>query len=54
MHEPHFGTLESAFELANRSKDIDALYAHSGTQGRNLLQTLLVDHHDIRLCQRND
>ncbi|CAJ99331.1 vacuolating cytotoxin vacA fragment 9 [Helicobacter acinonychis str. Sheeba] len=40
--------------MANRSKDIDALYAHSGTQGRNLLQTLLVDHHDIRLCQRND
>ncbi len=34
------------FELANRSSDIDTLYAHSGAQGRDLLQTLLIDSHD--------
>ncbi|GHQ59259.1 hypothetical protein VN0382_11110 [Helicobacter pylori] len=34
------------FELANRSDDIDTLYANSGAQGRDLLQTLLIDSHD--------
>ncbi len=32
--------------MANRSKDIDTLYANSGAQGRDLLQTLLIDSHD--------
>ncbi|OOC34101.1 autotransporter outer membrane beta-barrel domain-containing protein, partial [Helicobacter pylori] len=36
----------SVFELANRSKDIDTLYTHSGAKGRDLLQTLLIDSHD--------
>ncbi|WP_187915356.1 vacuolating cyotoxin family protein [Helicobacter pylori] len=46
INQHDFGTIESVFELANRSKDIDTLYTHSGTQGRNLLQTLLIDSHD--------
>ncbi len=46
INKHNFGTIESVFELANRSKDIDTLYANSGTQGRNLLQTLLMDNHD--------
>ncbi|MDU9798527.1 vacuolating cytotoxin autotransporter [Helicobacter pylori] len=46
INQHDFGTIESVFELADRSKDIDTLYAHSGTQGRNLLQTLLIDSHD--------
>lgn len=46
INQHDFGTIESVFELANRSKDIDTLYTHSGAQGRNLLQTLLIDSHD--------
>ncbi len=46
INQHDFGTIESVFELANRSKDIDTLYANSGTQGRDLLQTLLIDSHD--------
>ncbi len=46
INKHDFGTIESVFELANRSKDIDTLYAHSGAQGRNLLQTLLIDNHN--------
>ncbi|ANH48374.1 toxin [Helicobacter pylori] len=46
INQHDFGTIESVFELADRSKDIDTLYAHSGAQGRNLLQTLLVDSHN--------
>ncbi len=46
INQHDFGTIESVFELADRSKDIDTLYAHSGTQGRNLLQTLLIDNHN--------
>ncbi|WP_120999604.1 vacuolating cytotoxin autotransporter [Helicobacter pylori] len=46
INQHDFGTIESVFELANRSKDIDTLYAHSGAQGRDLLQTLLIDSHD--------
>ncbi len=46
INKHNFGTIESVFELANRSKDIDTLYANSGEQGRNLLQTLLMDNHN--------
>nr|AAK56857.1 VacA [Helicobacter pylori] len=46
INQHDFGTIESVFELANRSKDIDTLYTHSGTKGRDLLQTLLIDSHD--------
>ncbi|MGL2793245.1 vacuolating cytotoxin autotransporter [Helicobacter pylori] len=46
INQHDFGTIESVFELADRSKDIDTLYANSGAQGRNLLQTLLIDSHD--------
>ncbi len=46
INKHDFGTIESVFELADRSKDIDTLYAHSGAQGRNLLQTLLIDNHN--------
>ncbi len=46
INQHDFGTIESVFELADRSKDIDTLYAHSGVQGRNLLQTLLIDNHN--------
>lgn len=46
INKHDFGTIESVFELANRSKDIDTLYAHSGVQGRDLLQTLLIDSHN--------
>ncbi len=46
INQHDFGTIESVFELADRSKDIDTLYTHSGAQGRDLLQTLLVDSHD--------
>ncbi|MFP6297274.1 vacuolating cyotoxin family protein [Helicobacter pylori] len=46
INQHDFGTIESVFELANRSSDIDTLYANSGTQGRDLLQTLLIDSHD--------
>ncbi|GAA9938925.1 autotransporter vacuolating cytotoxin VacA [Helicobacter pylori] len=46
INKHDFGTIESVFELANRSKDIDTLYAHSGAQGRDLLQTLLIDNHN--------
>ncbi|GAA9806997.1 autotransporter vacuolating cytotoxin VacA [Helicobacter pylori] len=46
INKHDFGTIESVFELANRSKDIDTLYAHSGAQGRDLLQTLLIDSHN--------
>ncbi|GAA7547089.1 autotransporter vacuolating cytotoxin VacA [Helicobacter pylori] len=46
INKHDFGTIESVFELADRSKDIDTLYANSGTQGRDLLQTLLIDSHN--------
>ncbi len=46
INKHDFGTIESVFELANRSKDIDTLYAYSGAQGRDLLQTLLIDNHN--------
>ncbi|GAA8131071.1 autotransporter vacuolating cytotoxin VacA [Helicobacter pylori] len=46
INKHNFGTIESVFELANRSSDIDTLYANSGTQGRDLLQTLLIDSHN--------
>ncbi len=46
INKHDFGTIESVFELANRSSDIDTLYANSGAQGRDLLQTLLIDSHD--------
>ncbi|MBH0271864.1 autotransporter outer membrane beta-barrel domain-containing protein [Helicobacter pylori] len=46
INKHDFGTIESVFELANRSKDIDTLYANSGAQGRDLLQTLLIDSHN--------
>ncbi|WRA37251.1 vacuolating cytotoxin autotransporter [Helicobacter pylori] len=46
INKHDFGTIESVFELANRSKDIDTLYANSGVQGRDLLQTLLIDSHN--------
>ncbi|WP_121017530.1 vacuolating cyotoxin family protein [Helicobacter pylori] len=46
INKHDFGTIESVFELADRSKDIDTLYTHSGAQGRDLLQTLLIDSHN--------
>ncbi|GHP28807.1 vacuolating cytotoxin autotransporter [Helicobacter pylori] len=46
INQHDFGTIESVFELADRSKDIDTLYANSGAQGRDLLQTLLIDSHN--------
>ncbi len=46
INQHDFGTIESVFELADRSKDIDTLYTHSGAKGRDLLQTLLIDSHD--------
>ncbi|GAA7088947.1 autotransporter vacuolating cytotoxin VacA [Helicobacter pylori] len=46
INKHNFGTIESVFELANRSGDIDTLYANSGAQGRDLLQTLLIDSHN--------
>ncbi|MDU9762865.1 vacuolating cytotoxin autotransporter [Helicobacter pylori] len=46
INQHDFGTIESVFELADRSNDIDTLYTHSGAQGRDLLQTLLIDSHD--------
>ncbi|GAA7290180.1 vacuolating cytotoxin autotransporter [Helicobacter pylori] len=46
INKHDFGTIESVFELANRSKDIDTLYTNSGAQGRDLLQTLLIDSHN--------
>ncbi|GAA7206401.1 vacuolating cytotoxin autotransporter [Helicobacter pylori] len=46
INQHDFGTIESVFELANRSSDIDTLYANSGAQGRDLLQTLLIDSHN--------
>ncbi|WP_305864139.1 vacuolating cyotoxin family protein [Helicobacter pylori] len=46
INQHDFGTIESVFELANRSGDIDTLYTHSGVQGRDLLQTLLIDSHN--------
>ncbi|MBM0608773.1 vacuolating cytotoxin autotransporter [Helicobacter pylori] len=46
INQHDFGTIESVFELADRSSDINTLYTHSGTQGRDLLQTLLIDSHD--------
>ncbi len=52
INKHDFGTIESVFELANRSKDIDTLYAHSGAQGRDLLQTLLIDNHDAGYARK--
>ncbi|WP_120864250.1 vacuolating cyotoxin family protein [Helicobacter pylori] len=52
INKHDFGTIESVFELANRSKDIDTLYANSGAQGRDLLQTLLIDSHDAGYARK--
>ncbi len=52
INQHDFGTIESVFELANRSSDIDTLYANSGTQGRDLLQTLLIDSHDAGYARK--
>ncbi len=52
INQHDFGTIESVFELADRSKDIDTLYTHSGTQGRDLLQTLLIDSHDAGYARK--
>ncbi|WRC08498.1 autotransporter vacuolating cytotoxin VacA [Helicobacter pylori] len=52
INQHDFGTIESVFELANRSSDIDTLYAHSGAQGRDLLQTLLIDSHDAGYARK--
>ncbi len=52
INQHDFGTIESVFELANRSKDIDTLYANSGTKGRDLLQTLLIDSHDAGYARK--
>ncbi|MGL2358244.1 autotransporter vacuolating cytotoxin VacA [Helicobacter pylori] len=52
INQHDFGTIESVFELANRSKDIDTLYTHSGAQGRDLLQTLLIDSHDAGYARK--
>ncbi|MCQ2621976.1 vacuolating cytotoxin autotransporter [Helicobacter pylori] len=52
INQHDFGTIESVFELANRSKDIDTLYANSGAQGRDLLQALLIDSHDAGYARK--
>ncbi len=52
INQHDFGTIESVFELANRSKDIDTLYTNSGAQGRDLLQTLLIDSHDAGYARK--
>ncbi len=52
INKHDFGTIESVFELANRSKDIDTLYANSGAKGRDLLQTLLIDSHDAGYARK--
>ncbi len=52
INKHDFGTIESVFELANRSKDIDTLYANSGAQGRDLLQTLLIDNHNAGYARK--
>ncbi len=52
INKHDFGTIESVFELANRSGDIDTLYAHSGAKGRDLLQTLLIDSHDAGYARK--
>ncbi|PUD76945.1 vacuolating cyotoxin family protein [Helicobacter pylori] len=52
INQHDFGTIESVFELANRSSDIDTLYTHSGAQGRDLLQTLLIDSHDAGYARK--
>ncbi|MGL2428967.1 vacuolating cyotoxin family protein [Helicobacter pylori] len=52
INQHDFGTIESVFELANRSSDIDTLYANSGTKGRDLLQTLLIDSHDAGYARK--
>lgn len=52
INQHDFGTIESVFELADRSKDIDTLYANSGAQGRDLLQTLLIDSHDAGYARK--
>ncbi len=52
INQHDFGTIESVFELANRSKDIDTLYANSGAKGRDLLQTLLIDSHDAGYARK--
>nr|WP_275450036.1 vacuolating cyotoxin family protein [Helicobacter cetorum] len=46
INKHNFGTIESVFELANRSDAINVINATSGTQGRDLLQTLLIDSHN--------
>ncbi|MGL2670762.1 vacuolating cyotoxin family protein [Helicobacter pylori] len=52
INQHDFGTIESVFELANRSSDIDTLYANSGAQGRDLLQTLLIDSHNAGYARK--
>ncbi len=52
INKHDFGTIESVFELANRSSDIDTLYANSGAKGRDLLQTLLIDSHDAGYARK--
>ncbi len=52
INQHDFGTIESVFELANRSSDIDTLYANSGAKGRDLLQTLLIDSHDAGYARK--
>ncbi|AFI04080.1 vacuolating cyotoxin family protein [Helicobacter cetorum] len=41
-----FGTIESVFELANRFNAIKTIKKDFGAQGRNLLQTMLIDAHN--------
>ncbi len=41
-----FGTIESVFELANRYGAIESIKKDFGTQGRNLLQTMLINAHN--------
>ncbi|WRD16560.1 vacuolating cytotoxin autotransporter [Helicobacter pylori] len=52
INQHDFGTIESVFELANRSSDIDTIHANSGVQGRDLLQTLLIDSHDAGYARK--
>ncbi|WRD25266.1 vacuolating cytotoxin autotransporter [Helicobacter pylori] len=52
INQHDFGTIESVFELANRSSDIDTIHANSGVQGRDLLQTLLIDSHNAGYARK--
>ncbi|AFI05401.1 vacuolating cytotoxin [Helicobacter cetorum MIT 99-5656] len=46
INKHDFGTMESVFELANRASDIDTIKNQVGSNGFNLLQTLLIDSHN--------